>query len=373
MKQEVSKEDFLSFMEEYAPKRFAQSWDNVGMLIDMGAVSYRRILVALDLSQPVVDEAISQKVDLIVTHHPILFQPIHNMSVFDVEHQLVMSCVQHGISHFAAHTNLDASPNGINVRLAERLGLKNHQAVIPQKCHVQKLVVFVPQTHAEAVREAMGNAGAGHMGLYSHCTFAADGVGSFQPLNGAKPFIGSPGKMEYVREVRVESVVKPEQLALILQAVKAVHPYEEMAYDVYDMHIEDRNIGLMRIGQLPTPLKGEAFCAWVKEKLGIPYVRAAGNMKKPVRRVAVASGSGFQDFDQARMQDADAIVSAELKHHMAVHAAENGLLFVDAGHYETEHIICQHLIEGLQARFNHVQYNTEFCLSAQETVPIQMI
>ena len=372
MKQNVSKEELLSFMEAYAPKNLAQSWDNVGMLIDMGAVSYRKILVALDLSQRVVDEAIAKKADLIVTHHPILFQPIQSMSIFDVEQQLVMMCIQHGISHFAAHTNLDSAPKGINARLADLLELQDHRAVQPTERSFKKLVVFAPQSHAERVRMAMGDAGAGQLGPYSHCTFSVEGTGAFQPLEGANPFIGHEGTIEQVQEVRVESIVKPEQLAAVLQAVKDVHPYEEVAYDVYDMTIEE-DVGLMRIGQLPKPLKGEEFCQWVKEKLKIPHVRAAGSMKKPVRRVAVASGSGFQDARQAQMQDADALVSAEMKHHMALHAVENGMLLVDAGHYETEQIICRYLIEGLQDRFHHVQYNTEFCLSEQEKAPIQTL
>lgn len=272
----VSKEAFLDFMENWAPKRLAEPWDNVGLLIDMGATSYRKILVALDFCQATVEEAICQKADLIVTHHPILMTAIRSLSVFDVEQQLMMTCIQHGISHFAAHTNLDSSEKGINVCLANTLGLVDHRSIL----------------------------------------------------------------------------LKPEILS---------------------QGIVDDSVGLMRMGQLPHAMKGDEFCLWIKDKLQIPFVRVAGPMKRPVRQVAVSCGSGFSETHHAMMQGADALVAGELKHHTALHANEEGILLVDAGHFETERIICPYLIEGLQEQFDGVKYKTEFLLHDPKIGPIRII
>lgn len=369
----ISKEAFLDFMEAWAPKRLAEPWDNVGMLIDMGATSYRKILVALDFCQATVEEAIHQKVDLIVTHHPILMTPIRSLSVFDVEQQLMMACVQHGISHFAAHTNLDSAEKGINVCLANTLELIDHQSILPKTEIFKKVVVYVPNDYAETVRDAMCAAGAGHIGQYDSCSFSSKGVGTFRAQQGAKPFIGQEGELSSVEKIRLESIVQVSQLGAVLSAMQEVHPYEEVAYDVFDMALTNDSIGLMRMGQLPQAMKGEEFCLWVKEKLQIPFVRVGGPMKRPIRQVAVSCGSGFSDVHYAMMQGADALVGGELKHHIALNANEEGILLVDAGHFETERIICPYLIEGLQEHFDGVKYKTEFLLHDPKTGPITTI
>ncbi len=373
MSQYISKNEFLDYMEEKAPTKLAESWDNVGMLLDMGATSYRKILVALDFCQATVDEAIQQKADMILTHHPILLKPIHKLSVFDVEQQLIMTCIQHGISHFAAHTNLDSAKTGINACLADQLQLENHRSLLPRSESFKKLVVYAPAESADAIRAAMQSVDAGHIGTYDSCTFETQGVGTFRPLTGSKPHIGALDELEYVKESKLECLVRPEKLSATIEAIQQVHPYEQMAYDVFDMNIADDSIGLMRMGTLPQAMKGAEFCAWVKEKLNIPYVRVSGPMTRPIRQVAVSCGSGFSDVHYAMMQGAEALVGGELKHHTALNSKEEGILLVDAGHFETERIIVPHLIEGLQERFDKVKYKTEFLLFDPENGPIQII
>ena len=373
MTKTMEREAFLAFMEEYAPRRLACDWDNVGMLLDMGAVAYKKVMVALDLRQSVVEEALAQKVDLIVIHHPVLFSPVQRLSIFDAEQQWLMMLIQNHISLFAAHTNLDAAPRGINRRLADMLELQEQVSLEPRGQKYQKLVVFVPESHAENLRSALADAGAGHIGQYAACSFSVQGKGRFMPLAGTKPFVGQEGKLEEVSEIRLETIAPREKMQAVLAAMRENHPYEEIAYDLYEVEQLDEQVGLSRMGKLKERMKGEAFCAYVKEKLGIPHVRAAGNMGRPIETVAVSCGAGFDSAELAKMAGVQALVSSELKHHVALTAGENGVLLVDAGHYETEHIIVEQLIGSLQERFNRVQYNTEFILCKGETPLIQTL
>lgn len=373
MKKNMQKEEFLSFMEEYAPKALACDWDNVGMLIDMGAVEYRKVMVALDLRQAVVEEALEQKVDLILTHHPVLFEPAKRLSVFNTEQQWLMMLIRNNISLFAAHTNLDSSEKGINRALADRLGLEEQISLDPREESFKKLVVFVPESHFEKARKAITDAGAGHIGAYSACTFSAKGEGSFLPLEGTKPYIGSTGEFEKVEEHRLETIVPLSKLSAVLKVMLEAHPYEEVAYDLYDLKRKNDSVGLVRMGKLKEKMKGEAFAAYVKEKLGLPYVRIAGETSRSIQHVAVSSGAGFGSVESAKMAGAEAFVSAELKHHMALTAREEGVLLVDAGHYETEHIIVPHLIDGLQERFDRLQYKTEFISCQSEDALIRTL
>lgn len=372
MKNYITRDELLHYMNEVAPNQLAEQWDNVGLLLDMGAIDYQNIMVTLDLSQEAVDEAIQQNVDLIITHHPIFFHPVQRLSMNDTEQRLVMNCIRRGISIYSAHTNLDSSAQGVNVVLADRLQLQNHRSIAPVNEKLSKIVVYVPTDHVDAVRNAMCEVGAGDIGQYSHCTFAGQGIGTFYPKKEATPFMGQVGQLEEVEEVRLESVVPAGKEEKIMQAVLQVHPYEEVAYDIIAMEKPKEACGLIRMGELPKPMTGLAFAAWVKDCLGIPYVRWSGDETAIIQRVAVSSGSGFSACAEAIQAGAQALVSGELKHNVAIYAREECLLLIDAGHYETERIVCPALLEGLQERFNKVEYKTTFYLHDSGS-PIRVI
>lgn len=372
MKKDMTRNELFAYMNKIAPNQLAEKWDNVGMLIDMGATSYHHIMVSLDLSQQAVDQAIQQGIDLIITHHPIFFQAVQRLSKNDTEQRLVMECIRHNISIYSAHTNLDSSAQGVNVVLANQLQLQNHRSIEPVKEKLAKIVVYVPQTHVDAVRNAMCEVGAGDIGDYSHCTFAGEGVGTFFPKQGTTPFLGQVGKLKKVEEVRLESVVRAEEIDKVIQAILQAHPYEEVAYDVLTMEKSNDALGLIRMGELPKPMTGKELMQWVKTCLDIPFIRFSGNENTLIQCVAVSSGSGFSAYKEALQAGAQALVSGELKHNMAIYAKEDGLLLIDAGHYETERIVCLALLEGLQERFNKVEYKTTFCLHDSGS-PIQVV
>lgn len=365
--QYVSKSEFLNFMQEIAPRELAESFDNVGMLIDAGSSEYKRALLALDLTPIVAQEAIDEECDIVITHHPIFFEGIKRLSVFDPETQAVCMLLRHSISHFAAHTNLDSANIGTNSVLTELLELRNVHSLSPKNARLKKVAVFTPEKDAEQVMNAMCEAGAGKLGNYSHCTFSVTGEGTFLPESGSDPYIGSIGRLERVQEIRLEAVVPEAKLARVIDAMMSAHPYEEVAYDVYQLDIFDNSLGLARIGELGTPMRGRDLCALVKEKLGMTHLRVCGNPQREIKTLALCAGSGASMLGAALSAGADAFLTGDVKHSAALSAQASGIFLIDAGHYETEKPAMNALIQGLQHRFNRVQYKTEFVLSSRET------
>lgn len=366
----VDRKELLAFLEELAPRRSAEGWDNVGMLVDMGQAAFSCVMVALDLTVAVAQEAVQRGVDLLITHHPVLLGGTKKLSANDPEQKAVLLLIQYGISLFAAHTNLDAARCGINAYLAELLELENVTCLDSPSARLKKLVVYVPEDHADAVREAVCNAGAGQIGKYAQCSFAAPGEGTFLPIDGAQPYIGQVEKLERVRELRLEMVVPEAVMPDVLAAMRRAHPYEEIAYDIFSIERTDDECGPLRMGELKRSMDGEDLCQYVKERWGLTYIRVAGDLSRRIQRVALISGSGYSQLEQACAASVDAFISGEIKHHIAVHAAEMNMLLLDAGHFETEQIYCARLISSLQERFNGVQYNVEFVSAIHESAPI---
>lgn len=195
-------------MERLAPKSLAYDWDNVGLQVGSFSTPVKKIMVTLDVLEEVVDEAITKNVSLIIAHHPLLFKPVKQLSTDTPQGRVLHKLLQHNITVYAAHTNLDIAEGGVNDVLCEKLKIKNTKVLIKERTEtLYKLVVYVPQTHQKVLREAIGKAGAGHIGNYSHCTFQTMGKGTFKPLEGTNPYIGSQDKMEFVPEVKIETIV----------------------------------------------------------------------------------------------------------------------------------------------------------------------
>jgi dinuclear metal center YbgI/SA1388 family protein len=326
--------DIFRLMEKWAPKSLAYDWDNIGLQVGSHNKPVKRIMVTLDVVESVVDEAIEKNVDLIIAHHPLLFKPLKQLNVDNWRGRIIKKLIQHNITVYAAHTNLDIATGGVNDMLAELIGLENTGVLVesdPQA--IYKFAVYVPETHLDNITDALSKEGAGHIGNYSHCTFQSNGTGTFMPLSKANPFIGEQNKLEKVNEIKVETIVKESQLTNVLKAVIAAHPYEEVAYDIFPLKNVDDKIGLGRVGTLSQPKSLDAFVDHVKNSLGIENLRVSGNLDKKIRRVAIVGGSGEKYIYAALNKKADVLITGDMSFHFAQEAIEMGISVIDAGHY----------------------------------------
>ena len=348
--------DVIAALDDWAPPGLAQSYDNTGLQVGDPGTLVTGGLVALDLTHAVLDEANARGANLVVTHHPLLFKPLRRLAPGPGPSGLAYRLAAEGVAHVAVHTNLDAIRGGVSFALAEQLGLEDLRSLQPLEGALLKLVTFVPASHEAAVRDALGEAGAGRIGRYRDCAFGVRGTGTFRPGEDARPFTGTaPGALETADEVRLETVVERARLAGVLRALHAAHPYEEVAYDLVPVEQASTQAGLGAVGELAETETGEAFLRRVCARLGEPAVRFAGDLGRPVRRVAVCGGSGSDLLADALRAGADAYVTADVTYHRFFEAeAARGapaLLYVDAIHYATERCAEDLLLRFLSAGF----------------------
>jgi len=366
----VKVKDIIDFMEEIAPKSLAEQWDNVGLLVGSKEQSVNRVMVSLDATSTVVDEAAEKKVDMLITHHPVIFKGLKSLNEEYFIPKILAKLIRNNISVFSAHTNLDAADGGVNEQLAKVLGLaeiRNLNSYREEKLF--KLVVFVPVSHVEEVRNALCNAGAGWIGNYSDCSFMTEGTGTFKPLDGSNPYIGKQGNIEKVSEYRLETVVPEKVLKRVIEAMLSAHPYEEVAYDIYPLEIKGKEYGLGKIGELKAPMEFEEFASMVKKQLGIDHLRIIGKMPEEIRKVAVFCGSFDENWSGIVREKADVLITGDIKYHAAVEAAEREICVIDAGHYATEKVIVPVLAKVLQERFPEI----EVICAYTESDPIRTI
>lgn len=347
--------EVMEILETLAPRQLAVDWDNPGLNVGRMDKEVHKILVALDAIDEVVKEAISVKADLIVTHHPIIFGKFKTVNDTTPLGKRIMKLIRNDIGVYAAHTNLDIAYGGTNDTLAEMIGLKQLQVIEKTEAEALfKLVIYTPEGYEETIRQAMFAAGAGAIGQYSNCTFAAMGTGTFLPGGGTKPFIGSENQLEYVSEARVETIVKEKDIEKALYAVLAVHPYEEAAYDIYRVEQTGRKFGIGRVGALEKELSFQTFALQVKDALGLKEMRVVGSPTAKIKKVGICTGAGTDYMAAAKKMGCDAYITGDLRYHESQKALDMGLCVIDATHYASEVIIvpvlCRYLKEELQKR-----------------------
>jgi len=352
-------------MDEAFPLYLAEDWDNSGLQIGAGDKVVNRLLIALDLDEYTLQQALANRADMIVTHHPFFFRAIKNINYALPQGRMIRQLVAADISLYAAHTNLDAAEQGLNQVLAERLGLMDIKPLYPAYLEsLYKLVVFVPVTHGEAVREAISAAGGGFIGRYSDCSFRIRGTGTFRPGQGTKPFIGQTGALEEVEEFRLETIIYERDISRVLAAMEKAHPYEEVAYDLYRLENQGKVFSPGRKGHLMQKTKLGDYVEQVKACLGIGSLRIVGSLDHNIMNVAVISGSGASLMSHALRQNVDLLVTGDLKYHEAKDAEASGLAIIDAGHQGTEAIVVPLLYDYLDSRLNQQQ-------PAVELIPCQ--
>jgi dinuclear metal center YbgI/SA1388 family protein len=325
-------------MDELYPPAWAASWDAVGLVCGDPDAEVRRVHLAVDPVEAVVTEALELGADLLVTHHPLYLRGTRSVAATDPKGRVVHRLVSSGCALLVAHTNADVADPGVSDALAAAVGLQGTRPLQPQPADpLDKLVVFVPEEDADRLLDALAEAGAGSIGDYDRCAWTTTGTGTFRPLAGANPTVGSVGAVEQVRETRLEVVLPRASRNAVLRAVLAVHPYEEPAYDVFELATVLGSRGLGRVGELPAPVALEELTRQVAAALPVTAwgVRAAGDPARVVSTLAVCGGAGDSLLRDAARSGAEAFLTADLRHHPASEAPE-GLALLDAAHWATE-------------------------------------
>lgn len=353
-----------------APRELADEWDNVGLLVGDPAQTVRRILVALEVTTPLLREASQRKADTLVVHHPLIFRPLKRLLDSDPVQSLVRQLCERNIALIAAHTNLDRAPGGTNHALAAHVGIANVEWLLPKTLDADlKFAVFVPVGHESAIIGAIARGGGGVIGNYTHCTFRSPGAGTYLPGEGTRPFAGEPGRFEQAEELRIECHVPRNRLSSLLAEVRKAHPYEEIAFDVYPIHETPPRWGLGLIGALPAPETLAALARRLKKSLRIPHVQTIGDPERPVQRVALCTGSGASILRQIPTSQADVFITGELDHHAALEARERGIAALCLGHFESEVIVAPHLAQWLRAQEPIQRARIDVIHSTAETSP----
>jgi dinuclear metal center YbgI/SA1388 family protein len=349
--------DVLSVLDALYPPSTAESWDSVGLTVGDPEQRVQRALFAVDPTPEVVSEAISLDADLLVTHHPLFLRGVHGFASTTAKGRMATSLVRAGVALYTAHTNADVAEHGVNDALAEALSLLDVEPLRAAPLEQDKVVTFVPAADVQRVADAMADVGAGTVGNYTRCRWSVTGDGSFLPGEGAAPVIGEVGRIEHVDEARLEILVPRRLRADVIRALLAAHPYEEVAYDVYELAGAAGATGMGRVGRLGAPMRLDEFAAHVAASLPATAagVRWAGGPDRGIERVAVMGGAGDSMFDAVVASGADVIVTADLRHHPVTELRQGcDVAVVDPGHFASEWpwlpVAAQYLVSDLAAQ-----------------------
>lgn len=352
-------------LEQLAPLQLQEDYDNSGLLIGHPETEITGVLVSLDVTEEVVEEAIRKGCNLIVAHHPLIFRGLRRLNGTDHVERTAISAIKNDVAIYAIHTNLDNVVNGVNYRIAERLGLSKVSILKKKRNTLLKLTVFVPEGESTSkVLAALHKAGAGEIGNYSDCSFRTTGTGSFRPEEAADPAIGKRGILEEVEENRIEVILPVHRKNRVLQAMQAAHPYEEVAYYLHSLENENQEAGSGATGFLPEAMTVEAFLPYLKERMNLSVIRFTP-VSKMIRKVAVCGGSGSFLLGDALAAGADAFITADYKYH-EFFGAEGRILIADIGHFESEVFTKDLLVEIISKKIT----NFATCLSEVNTNPV---
>lgn len=336
----VTVQDILNIIFDLAPANLSYDWDNVGLQLGSGDDEVKRVLITLDINHSIIDEAIDKGCQLIISHHPFLYKGIKTIDIESWQGSMISKCIKNGINVMSHHTNLDIARGGLNDYLTKALKIKNCSVISSTyKKEYVKFVVFVPEDYLDIVRQVILESGAGYIGNYSHTSFASSGCGSFLPLKGSNPFLGKQGELNLVKEKRLETIIPVSKIDLIVSKMKSVHPYDEIAYDLYPLKNNYQTYGLGRIGQLEKPVLLRDYLILMKKTLNIIQIKYTGNINKKLKKVAVCSGNGADLIRDVSNAGADLYISADIKYHQAQLAERYDLALVDVGHFESENIV----------------------------------
>jgi len=342
--------DICSCIEEFAPPAWQESWDNCGLLVGNPQQSVSNVLLTVDVTEAVVAEAFDVQAQMIVSHHPLMLAGIKQLTGNNDAQRAIALAIKNDIAIYAAHTNMDVAPGGVSFRMAAKLGLSDLQVLSPQGAGLQKLVTFIPASHFGQVRQAVFDAGAGHIGNYDSCGYSVEGSGTFRALDGANPFVGAHGTLHTEPEIRFETTFPSRLNRQIVAALLNSHPYEEPAFDIYALQNADTRVGLGVVGMLPAPVSELQFLNQLKETFSMPVIRHTNLKNKKIQRIALCGGSGSSLLSDAVRSKADVFVTADFKYHQFADAVQD-ILVADIGHFESEQFIKEIFYDLVMKKF----------------------
>jgi len=327
--------DLCSYLDSEVPLSFQEGYDNSGLQVGLPEREISSALVTLDVTEEVMDEAVAGKIDVVISHHPLIFNGIKSLAGKSYTERILYEAVKNDIAVYSAHTNLDAFSNGVSRKMSEKIGLEEIRVLSPSVNKLLKLVTYIPESHIEAVKKKLFESGAGVIGNYDQCGFTTSGTGSFRANEMAKPFTGEKGKIQFEKEIRFETILFSHLKEKVIKALLNAHPYEEVAYDLFALENKNAEIGLGCVGKFHNPVSENEFlklvCSVFNAK-GIRYSKLTG---KSVRKVALCGGSGASLINLAISSEADVFLTSDIKYH-DFFKAENKILLVDTGHFESE-------------------------------------
>jgi len=342
--------NITQLFENFAPLPLQESYDNAGLIVGNPETIIDSALITLDVTEDVVEEAVKKKVGLIIAHHPIVFSGLKKITGKNYVERTLLKAIKNDIAIYAAHTNLDSIEGGVNGKICEKLGLLNCRILQPAGSLLKKLVTFVPVDHAEKVREALFNAGAGHIGNYDSCSFNTEGQGTFRAGENTNPFVGEKGKIHHENEIRLETIFPGYIQGKVINALLQAHPYEEVAYDIYPLDNKFNKVGMGMIGYLPEEKEEKDFLQQLKDTFKTGTIKHTALLNKKVKKVAVCGGAGSFLLNQAIAAGADFFVSGDFKYHQFFDA-ENKIVIADIGHFESEQFTKELFYELLTKNF----------------------
>lgn len=360
--------EIIRELETWAPPALQEDYDNSGLLTGDKTKTVKNVLVSLDCTEAVVDEAIQHKCEMIIAHHPIIFSGLKRLTGENYVQRTVIKAIKNDIAIYALHTNLDHVSTGVNKIICDKLGIQNPRILQPKQNELSKLTVFVPREHADKVRNAMFAAGAGHIGNYSECSFNVLGEGTFKGSDATNPFVGEKNRQHKEVEIRVETIVPNYEVKAVVTAMIKAHPYEEVAYDVYPLANMWNNMGAGMIGQLAENEDETAFLKRIKTIFGAGVVKHTALLGKPVKTVAVCGGSGRFLLKSAMGAGADVFITSDFKYH-EYFDADGRTVVADIGHFETERFTIDLIGAFLKEKFNTFAVR----LSGVDTNPVKYL
>lgn len=327
--------EIIKEIEDFAPLSLQDSFDNSGLQIGNTNQILSGVLLCLDVTEDVIEEAIELECNLIISHHPLLFKPLKSITGRTYIERCVLKACKHDLVIYAAHTNLDNANRGVNFRIAEKLGLQNIRILSPKSNYLLKLITFVPKEHADSVRNALFNAGSGHIGNYDSCSYNIQGEGSFRAGENTNPFCGEKGELHFEEEIRIETILPVFKKQSVLRALLATHPYEEPAYDFYSLANDYDQAGSGIVGELPFPEDEMTFLQRLKTIFQVDTLKHSPLCNREIREVALCGGSGAFLIPDAIAFGADVFITGEAKYN-DYYDVEDKILLATIGHYESE-------------------------------------
>ncbi len=360
--------DVMAILEELAPLRYAEEFDNVGLLVGNKDTDLKGILITLDTLESVIDEALEKNCNLIVSFHPIIFKGLKKLNGSDYVERTVLKAIKNDISIYAIHTALDNSKIGVNNSICERLGLVDREILLPQSGTIKKLTTYVPEEHSEKLRQQLFKAGAGSLGNYQNCSFTTVGKSTFMGKEGSNPTVGE--KHEYREENESHLAISYESHleSKILKTLNDNHPYEEIAFEILTLENNNQNIGMGMVGHLKNAMSPKDFLNEVKTRFNLEFLRHSELTSSKVRSIAVLGGSGSFAISAAKSARADVFLTADLKYH-DFFLAENQIILADIGHYESEQFTKTFLSDYLSKKIT----NFAVVLSTTDTNPVKYL